>query len=136
MRELAAKMLDAASELSADVVIIAKDADDDKLTMVAKRIESFLGQIRVNEHLETFMHRRDEPGQMTLLIGMSDHEAKGAIVKALEKKATREAHRDGVTIWTKGKSASVRIAGGQSKLWLAFRLIVEARDLMSMELAD
>jgi len=101
MREIVAKLIHAAQELEADVLVVIKDADVRRMNSVVSRIESFLGLIRKNEKFESIFHRRDEEGKVSLLIGLSDHKEKDAIIKALLKRAEREAGRDGVQIWTK-----------------------------------
>jgi len=101
MRELAARMLDTASDISSDVVLVVKDDDPKKRDGVAARIEDYLLRIRSNEDMRTFVHRRDEPGKTSMLIGLGDHDAKSAIVKALWNRAEREADKEGVQVWTK-----------------------------------
>jgi len=94
------------AELSSDVMVVCKEADAKKRNTLAKTIENFIGQIRQNEEIETFIHRRDDAEKMTMLIGLGDHEAKDAIVKALWKRAEREAGNAGIRIWTKELKSS------------------------------
>lgn len=94
------------AELSSDVMVVCKEADAKKRNTLAKTIENFIGQIRQNEEIETFIHRRDDAEKMTMLIGLGDHEAKHAIVKALWKRAEREAGNAGIRIWTKELKSS------------------------------
>ena len=104
---IVAQLRHLSAELSSDIMLLCKEADPKKRNSLASKIEHFLGQIRNNEGIETFIHRRDEPDKMTILIGVSDHEAKDAIVKALWKRAEREAGNEGVSIWTKELKSSV-----------------------------
>lgn len=101
MRDLAARLVDAAADLTSEVVVVVSDDDPRKRDDVAARVENYLYRIRNNEDMRTFVHRRDEPGRMTMLIGLGDHGAKQAIVKALETRAVSEGGRAGVRIWTK-----------------------------------
>lgn len=94
------------AELSSDIMVICQEADSAKRATVANKIESFLSQLRNNEGLDSFVHRKDDQDKMTILIGVSDHEAKDAIVKALWKRAEREAGNAGIRIWTKELKSS------------------------------
>ena len=96
MRDILAKIVDVAAELTADVIVVIEDGDKNKLDSVSAQVERYLSTIRDNEDLETFLHRRDEVGKMTLLIGVSDHEAKDAIVDALKSKIREIARRLGL----------------------------------------
>jgi len=101
MRGLAAKLVDAAADLTSEVVVVVDDDDPRKRDGVAARVEGYLYRIRNNEEMRTFVHRRDEPGRMTMLIGLGDHDEKDAIAKALETRAVSEGGRAGVRVWTR-----------------------------------
>jgi hypothetical protein len=107
MREVVAQLKNLVAELSSDVMVVVKDDDPKKRDSLAARLENFLYQIRNNESIHTFVHRRDEPGKVTMLIGVSDHEAKDAIVKALWTRAEKEAGRAGIRVWTKELKSDV-----------------------------
>ena len=107
MRDLAAKLLDAAAELSSDVMVVVKDEDSKKRDSLVARIEQYLFRIRNNEDIRTFVHRRDEPGKTTMLIGLDDHEQKDAITRALWTQAEKDAGNAGMQIWTKDLTSDV-----------------------------
>ena len=104
---IVAQLRHLSAELSSDVMVLCKESDPKKRNTLASKIEHFLGKIRDNEGIETFVHRHDEPDKMTILIAVSEHEAKDAIVKALWKRAEREAGNAGISVWTKELKSSV-----------------------------
>jgi hypothetical protein len=89
------------AELSSDIMVVVKDDDPKKRDILSAKIENFLYKIRNNENIRTFVHRRDEQGKTIILIGLDDHEQKDAIIKALSKRAEKEAGIQGIQIWTK-----------------------------------
>jgi hypothetical protein len=127
MREIVAHLIDAAAEMSSDVMVVLKDEDSRKRDALVSKVERLLHKIQNNESMRTFVHRREEPGKTTILIGMDDHEAKGAIVKALWTKAEREAGDD-MQIWTKDLKA--RTAGKVLDKRVAREMISIARELL------
>ena len=107
MRRLVAQLRYLAAELSSDVMVVCEEPDPQKRDTIAARVQNYLYQIRKNEGLQTFVHRRDDPDKMTMVIALSDHEAKDAIVKAIWNRAEREAGSAGVRIWTKDLKSDV-----------------------------
>ena len=103
---IVAQLRNISAELSSDVMVLCEESDPAKRNTIATQVERLLSQIRKNENVETFVHRRDEPDKMTMFIAVSDHEAKAAIVKALWTKAEREAGNHGIRVWTKELKSS------------------------------
>jgi hypothetical protein len=101
MREIAESLLHTAADLTSDVMVVIQDKDLRKRDNLSAKIENFLFQIRKNEGLNTFVHRRDESEKTTMVIAVSNHEAKEAIVKALWRRAEREAGNANMRVWTK-----------------------------------
>lgn len=60
----------------------------------------FVDTVRGNEGLETQFARLDDEKEMTLLVGLSSHEARDAIVEELERQAKKLA---------KGKDIEVKV---------------------------
>ncbi len=90
-------MVAGASELVADIVFEAKRKDnEDDLDALAKKVNSFLGQIRQNEGLESFVLRTDWEDQMVLTVGMTEHEQKMAILRSLDERVGKLAVSMGV----------------------------------------
>lgn len=118
MRDIVAAIRQIEAELRADVLIICQEEEAEKRDALAKHVEGFLSRIRKNEGIKTFVHRRDEPDAMKMLIGVDDHEAKDAIVKALWKRAERDAGSAGIRIWTKElkSAAAMRSAAELQKV--------------------
>ena len=98
-----------AAELNSDVMMVITDSDPIKKDRIVSRVENLLGQIRRNERLKTFVHRRDESDETTLFIGLSTHDSKPAIIKALWNCAEKTAGTD-TRIWTKDLTASSKVA--------------------------
>lgn len=96
------------AELKSDIMMICEEKDPQKRNSLASRVQNFISTIAKNEGLETFVHRRDSQDKMTMLIGVSDHEAKDAIVKSLWKRAEKEAYNANIRIWTKELSEVAR----------------------------
>ena len=91
MREIASKIKNIVSDLSSDLMVVIKDDDPKKRDELTARIEKFLYKIRNNEDISTFIHRRDEPGRTTMMIGLDEHDERDAIIKAIYTRAEKEA---------------------------------------------
>ena len=100
MREFVSSLIQVAAELQSDVVMVVEGNERGRNAIVSK-VGELLGQIRRNEGLETFVHRRDSGDKTTLMVGLSEHPQKLAIMKALWVRAEKDAGRIGVRIWTK-----------------------------------
>jgi phosphopantetheinyl transferase (holo-ACP synthase) len=100
MREIVARLTAMAADLSSDLMVVIKDDNPSKRDAMVARIERFLFKIRNNEEMRTFVHRRDEQGKTTMMIGLDEHAAKDAIIKAIWTRAEKEAGTD-IQIWTK-----------------------------------
>lgn len=72
-----------------DLRIIFRKSDfksNKGLKYAFKAVADFFDTIRNNENLNAFIMRMDDDENMCIDFWMSDHEAKAAILKALEKK--------------------------------------------------
>lgn len=59
-------------------------------------VQKFLDRIRQNEHLDTFVTRKDSDDAMMLEVGFSTHDSMGAIVRELTQKASGICKRHGI----------------------------------------
>lgn len=91
-----------AAELISDMVIeVKRNGNERELNSICRSVGSFLGQVRQNEEMESFVLRTDWEDKMVLTMGFTEHEEKEAILSAIEKKARRLADSVGVAIEVK-----------------------------------
>lgn len=100
MRRIVSQLLQLAAELSPDVKIVVDGEDQKERDSFVSALQSFLNRIHRNEGIVISVSRIDEVGVTTLNIGISEHEAKEAIIEALLKRAGREAKGREVEIET------------------------------------
>ena len=95
MKRLAEEILRIAKVLTRIELVFTRDGDDknNDINKVHREIVTLLDRIRQNEDLETFINRTDDPDEMVLEIGISDHEAIEAIVKELVELAEKLAKK-------------------------------------------
>ena len=99
--------------------------DPRKRDDIAARVENYLYRIRNNEHMRTFVHRRDEPDRTMMLIGLDEHEAKDAIVKALWDRAAKEAGAEGLDIQIRD------LKNMKTNKQMAAQLLTASRELLA-----
>jgi hypothetical protein len=102
MREFVAKELVRIAEgLSVDTELVLSDVGKDDsmdIRRLCAEIQSEMDRIRHNEGVETFMSRTDTEDGVRISIGVSDHEAKEAIVDHLKSRADRFCRGLGVKV--------------------------------------
>ena len=82
-----------------DILFIRDDKTDDRVfNQIYHDLQAQLDRIRRNEGVETFTGRRDDGSAMELSVGVSEHEAKDAIVKHIKVKAKALGRKYGVRV--------------------------------------
>jgi hypothetical protein len=61
-------------------------------------LQRFVATVRGNEDLKTTVTRTDDDKEMVLTVGFSNHEARKAIVKELERQARKLAKKAKITL--------------------------------------
>jgi len=73
-------------------------ADASTYNSICSELMRFVDTVRGNEGLVTQFARLDDGDEMTLLVGLSNHEARAAVVRALEKQAKKLGKRKGIEV--------------------------------------
>jgi hypothetical protein len=73
-------------------------AEASKLNLIHYEVSRFVDNVRKNENLSTFVNRIDSKDEMKLEVGLSEHEAVGAIVREITTLAKKLANRNGIEI--------------------------------------
>ena len=74
------------------------EVDKKEYNNVHFELQRFVATVRGNEDLKAEMTRIDDDEAMTLMVGFSNHEARDAIVEALEKQARKLAKKAGMKL--------------------------------------
>jgi hypothetical protein len=107
---LAESLVAIADDLVTDVTLtFEREGNDGSLDMAFRDIQGFMEKVRQNEGLDSFCLRRDSSDEMEVRLGLSDHEAKEAIVGAIQTKAEKLARRMGIRL--KGMESDLDAAG-------------------------
>lgn len=90
MRDMIAKELIRIAEgLTTDADLVISEVGKDDAMSIRKfcaELQAEMDRIRQNEGVDTFMSREDTLDGVRISIGVSDHEAKDAIIEHLKKK--------------------------------------------------
>ena len=82
-----------------DIIFVrSADTNDHVLNQIYHDIQSFLDRVRRNEGVETYTGRRDNGSAMEISIGVTDHEAKKAILRDTIKHAEKLGRRFDVKV--------------------------------------
>ena len=73
-------------------------ADNSKLNLIHYEVSRFVDNVRRNEGLSTFVNRIDNDDEMKLEVGISEHEAVGAIVREITTLAKKLANKNDIEI--------------------------------------
>jgi len=75
------------------------DVDDAVMNHIYHELGTYIDRIRKNEDVETYTGRRDTNSAMEISIGVSEHEEKPAILKAVKKQAEKLGKQYGVRVF-------------------------------------
>ena len=85
----------------ADIKLVRGDVEDYKLRKVFSEVHSFLDKVRKNEDIEIYTACRGGDNEMEISIGLTDHEAKEAILRDAIKKIEKYGKRMGIEVIAK-----------------------------------
>ena len=101
MNRIAGNILKIATELVFDreITFIRDDGTDQQaLNQLHYELQSYVDRIRHNEGIPTCTLRIDDDNMMRVMVGVTDHEAKDAILNAVSDQARALSHKYGIRI--------------------------------------
>jgi hypothetical protein len=75
-----------------------KEGKDRGLNSLCFELQKFVSTVRSNEELKTSFSRIDDEDGMVLMVGMSEHEEREAIARAIRKQARKLAKKEGLKV--------------------------------------